>query len=186
MVALLRYRAGGDRRGRAQAALQAVEQSLAFELAITREVFNPFGYARQYVKDLGGGKRSAFFFPHKNESGYWWQGESARQGVAGGGGAAGVGRPAARAKAELAAYARDQFDWILGLNPFDVCMMQGKGRNNPEYLPGPPERAGRGRQRHHLRLGRRARHHLPARTPGQGSRPSAGAGPNSGSRTAPG
>ena len=26
--------------------------------------------------------------------------------------------------------------WILGRNPFDVCMLQGHGRNNPPYHPG--------------------------------------------------
>jgi hypothetical protein len=25
-------------------------------------------------------------------------------------------------------------NWILGLNPFDACMLDGSGRNNPEYL----------------------------------------------------
>ena len=33
----------------------------------------------------------------------------------------------------LQAYARDQLNWILGLNPFDTCMLHGFGRNNPEY-----------------------------------------------------
>ena len=42
-----------------------------------RQAPNPFGYARQYVKDPGG-KRAAFFMPHRNETGYWWQGENAR------------------------------------------------------------------------------------------------------------
>ncbi len=30
-------------------------------------------------------------------------------------------------------YAQDQLDWILGLNPFDICMLDGTGRNNPPY-----------------------------------------------------
>ena len=33
------------------------------------------------------------------------------------------------------------FNWILGLNPYDLCMVQGKGRNNPvdyEGAPNPP------------------------------------------------
>jgi hypothetical protein len=32
--------------------------------------------------------------------------------------------------------ARDYVSWILGRNPFDVCMLQGYGRNNPPYHPG--------------------------------------------------
>ncbi|MBT4410198.1 MAG: glycoside hydrolase, partial [Bacteroidetes bacterium] len=34
----------------------------------------------------------------------------------------------------LKEYATNQINWILGLNPFDVCMLAGSGRNNPEYL----------------------------------------------------
>ena len=30
-------------------------------------------------------------------------------------------------------YAADQLNWILGLNPFNACMLQGFGDNNPEY-----------------------------------------------------
>ena len=78
VVALARYRKVEPDPAVQQTVLEAMKQSLDFELRITAEVNNPFGYARQYVKDLGGGKRSSFFFPHKNESGYWWQGESAR------------------------------------------------------------------------------------------------------------
>jgi hypothetical protein len=33
-----------------------------------------------------------------------------------------------------AAFARDQLDWILGLNPYDACMLHGHGRNNIAYL----------------------------------------------------
>jgi len=117
------------------AVLRAVRKSLEFELSITNEVSNPFGYARQYVKAVDESRKSAFFFPHQNESGYWWQGENARLASL-----CTVGSLASRYfKAEkeivsaLRKYAQDQLDWILGLNPFDRCMLHGKGRNNPEY-----------------------------------------------------
>jgi hypothetical protein len=32
------------------------------------------------------------------------------------------------------AFGGDQLNWILGLNPFDACMLQGRGRNNPQYI----------------------------------------------------
>ena len=32
------------------------------------------------------------------------------------------------------AFGQDQLNWILGLNPFDACMLHGKGRNNPAYM----------------------------------------------------
>ncbi len=31
-------------------------------------------------------------------------------------------------------YVQNQINWILGLNPFDICMLDGIGHNNPEYL----------------------------------------------------
>ena len=37
-------------------------------------------------------------------------------------------------QSELAEFAQDQLNWILGLNPFDSCMLYGRGRNNPEYM----------------------------------------------------
>jgi hypothetical protein len=134
VIALLRYRAVEPDQAMAAASLQTVRDSLAFELAITREVANPFGYARQYVKPLDGPKRSSFFIPHKNESGYWWQGENARLGSLATA-AFLVSREAQGNEARaLRAYAVDQLDWILGLNPFDMSMLQGRGRNNPDYL----------------------------------------------------
>ena len=59
-------------------ALDRVERSLRFELAITLEINNPFGYARQLVRMGDGQVRSAFFFPHDTEAAPWWQGENAR------------------------------------------------------------------------------------------------------------
>jgi hypothetical protein len=135
VIALLRYVEAEPERGRAEAALKAVRRSLEFELAITGEIPNPFGYARQYVKPVDGPRRAAFFFPHRNESGYWWQGENARLASL-----AAAARLACRSlpaeaglKARLQTYAADQLDWILGCNPFDACLLHGFGRNNPEY-----------------------------------------------------
>jgi hypothetical protein len=145
VVSLLRYSDIEPEGWRREQALATVRSSLLFELAITAEVPNPFGYARQYVRPVGGAKRSAFFIPHANESGYWWQGEDARL--------ASLAAAARLASSRLASaplspdtgseepdlvqrlgtYARDQLNWILGLNPFDACMLHGFGRNNPEY-----------------------------------------------------
>lgn len=104
-------------------------------LARTVAVPNPFSYPRQRTQPLGGEPRDSFFFPHENETGYWWQGENA--GIASLSAAAtAVARsgvvPDADA-ARLEAFAQDQLAWVLGRNPFDACMLHGKGRNNPEY-----------------------------------------------------
>ena len=141
VVALCRYQQiESDAERKAEAGI-AVTESLRFELALTTEVPNPFGYARQYIKDPAG-KRGAFFMPHRNETGYWWSGENAR--LASLASAALLGRSCTPPEmvAELKAYGKNQINWILGLNPYDLCMIQGKGRNNPgdyeEGAPNPP------------------------------------------------
>ncbi|MCP4320874.1 MAG: chitobiase [Alteromonadales bacterium] len=116
--------------------LVTVENALRFELAISSEVFNPFNYPRQYVKGLNEAKRSAFFFAHDNESGYWWQGENARLGSL----AAMVNlvSPLVKDKQlsdDLQVFSQSCLNWVVGLNPYDMCMFDGVGYNNPDYLP---------------------------------------------------
>lgn len=114
---------------------EAVRRSLTFELAVTAEVVNPFGLARQYTQTQAKGRQTAFFFPHDTEAAPWWQGENARLASL-----AAAARFAAAVFADdpafvrrLQVYAGDQLNWILGLNPFDASMLHGTGRNNPEY-----------------------------------------------------
>jgi hypothetical protein len=136
-VALLMYAEVADGPGPARA-LDAVRRSLTFELAITDEVVNPFGASRQLVQSKEGAatRRSAFFFPHDTETAPWWQGENARLGSM----AAAAGLAARRLEGDpgfagrLRAFGRAQLDWILGLNPYDACMLHGHGRNNIPYL----------------------------------------------------
>lgn len=114
--------------------LAAVRKHLEFELALAAEVNNPFGLARQYVQNTKGERRSAFFYPHDTETAPWWQGENARLGSL-----AAAARLAAKYtddavfKARLEAYAWNQLNWIIGLNPFDASMLEGTGRNNVQY-----------------------------------------------------
>jgi hypothetical protein len=117
------------------AVLNTVERSLSFELSVTSEVNNPFGYARQLV--LSGGKpRTAFFFPHDSEAAPWWQGENAR--LASLAAAARLAAPLYSAKPEfqskLQSYAWDQLHWILGRNPFDTSMLSGSGHGDTAYM----------------------------------------------------
>jgi hypothetical protein len=116
--------------------LQTVRKSLEFELATTSEVPNPFGYARQLVQSTTGDRRTAFFFPHDTEAAPWWQGEDARLASL-----ASAARMAAEYfkddpsfQLKLRSYAWDQLNWILGLNPFDTCMLHGSGRVNTAYM----------------------------------------------------
>jgi len=135
VVSLLDYREIADAATRGRV-LEAVKRSLLFELAVTGEVVNPFGYSRQLVQSKNGARRTSFFFPHDTETAPWWQGENARLGSM-----AAAAFQASREfgtdprfQAKLRAFGRSQLDWILGLNPFDACMLHGKGRNNIAYM----------------------------------------------------
>ncbi|WP_076586192.1 glycoside hydrolase family 9 protein [Vibrio ostreicida] len=121
---------------RKQSAIKTINQAIQFELTITRYVDNPFQYPRQYVQSLGGIKRDAFFMAQNNETGYWWQGENARL--------ASLSTMAYFAfdyieninlKEDVMTLSHSALNWILGLNPYDLCMLDGHGRNNPNYLP---------------------------------------------------
>ncbi|MBY0445162.1 MAG: ROK family protein [Burkholderiales bacterium] len=110
-----------------------------YEFKITfASVNNPFGYPRQFVKQSGKAGREQFFIPHDNGTGYWWQGENARLGS--------IAAASSRAQTlfanepplvtKLEKYEQAALDWLLGANPFDACMLQGWGRNNPRYEVG--------------------------------------------------
>jgi len=113
----------------------AIDKIMRFELAVTGEVNNPFGYARQYTKADDRVASGAFFVPHKNPSGYWWQGENARL--------ASLSSAATKTSrifssdseysGKLKEYALDQLNWIVGCNPYNMSMLQGHGANNPVY-----------------------------------------------------
>lgn len=121
------------RRGRATAVIAA---ALKHEVAITQRVSNPYGYARQAFQLAPNGKAEGevmegFFIPHKNETGYWWQGESARL--------ASLSTAMAVASRQLgagmpegwAAFSQSQLDWTLGRNPYGISMLYGFGKRNP-------------------------------------------------------
>ncbi|GLQ47338.1 hypothetical protein GCM10007862_23890 [Dyella lipolytica] len=113
-----------------------VRRSLGYELRVTHDVNNPFGYARQLVRMGNGTVRTAFFFPHDTEAAPWWQGENAR--LASLAAAARMAAPlfaddpAFRTKLED--YAWDQLHWILGRNPYDTSMLMGSGQRNAAYM----------------------------------------------------
>ncbi|WP_405058523.1 glycoside hydrolase family 9 protein [Kribbella sp. NBC_01505] len=134
ILALLRF---ADALPDAPEAERAREIALRAMLDIvqrTDSVPNPFGYPRALVQPLDAEPRESFFFPHANETGYWWQGENAAiasLSTAASACARSAKNPADRER--LTTFADDQLAWVTGRNPFDVCMLQGRGRNNPDY-----------------------------------------------------
>jgi chitinase len=134
MVALVEYFKLADQAGQVRI-LDTLRRSFQFEVSVTHEVPNPFGLARQYVQNKQGRRRTSFFYPHDSDTSPWWQGENAR--LASLAAAARLAAPLfaddPSFQAQLQGYALDQLNWILGLNPFDASMLEGAGRNNPEY-----------------------------------------------------
>ncbi len=135
VVSLLYYSEISDPATK-QHVLETVKKSLRFELAITGEVNNPFDYSREYVQDKTGARRTSFFFPHNSDAAPWWQGENARlASMAAAARLAELALPQGDPfRKELGSFAESQLNWILGLNPFDSCMLNGVGRNNPRYM----------------------------------------------------
>ena len=135
VVALLEYAPIATPAQRARVR-HAVEVSLHFELSVTNDVNNPFGYARQLIRMGNGAIRTAFFFPHDTEAAPWWQGEDAR--LASLAAAARMAAPLfandLAFQAQLEAYAWNQLHWILGRNPFDASMLNGSGHGSPPYM----------------------------------------------------
>ena len=118
---------------------------LSWYASITKQVYNPYNYVRAYAAPYTTSQqapRIAFFMPHNNETGYWWQGENARLGSM----SAAFMNIARTLNSQytigtdsLSALAISQVDWILGNNPFNVCFMFGVGQTNyPNYPASQP------------------------------------------------
>jgi len=128
-VALARYVQVETDESQCSLAKQAIQKHLDYLLSVTSAVANPFGYARQHTA----AGTASFFIPHVNETNYWWQGENAR--LASLAAAALLGAKVLGTTGtqylDLLRFAGTQLDWILGANPYDICFLNGLGKNNP-------------------------------------------------------
>ena len=106
-----------------------------YEACITDDTVNPFGYPRYTWKNPSGQLQTRFFFPHDTTVSPWWQGENARLGSLSTA-ALYVADHTKDKKLEsrLRLYAQQAIDWIVGLNPFDICMIYGFGHKNAKYF----------------------------------------------------
>jgi hypothetical protein len=115
---------------------------IKWQYSIATEVANPYLYPRQYYKAYSNKTlqpaQKAFFIPHLNETSYWWQGENARlASLATGWIVAGriLKQSYTISNDSLSKMAFSSLDWVVGKNPFDVCMMTGFGTTNyPGYV----------------------------------------------------
>lgn len=138
VIALVRYLDKEDDATARTVMLATIKRALDYNLRVTSEVSNPFGYARQSFL-FRGQVKDGFFIPHENESGWWWQGEDARLSSLAtaaivGGRLVYPGPGTFGIKPELATFASDQLAWILGNNPYDICLMYQFGKNNVPYM----------------------------------------------------
>jgi hypothetical protein len=145
IVALVQY-AGVETDDAAAAAAKAtITKSLEAQLQLDAKVTNPFDYPRQSFRTFKNGKLSkeifdGFFMPHANETGYWWQGENARlaslatAAIEGGRIVTPQANGAFGVRPEFADFAQQKIDWILGRNPFDICLIYGFGAKNPPRI----------------------------------------------------
>ncbi|KMQ51044.1 chitobiase [Chitinispirillum alkaliphilum] len=113
---------------------EAVAKSAEFYIDITNKDPNPFSYVKQYRSAFKDDKllppETAFFMPHDNETGYWWQGENAR--IASLSSALVLAYKLLPTRLEksvedIRQISISQIDWILGKNPFGICMVCGSG-----------------------------------------------------------
>lgn len=126
---------------RQTAVKHTLRKALDYQLQITQAVSNPYGYARQSFKTFKDGNygphTTGFFIPHANETNYWWQGENARLASLAAASLWGSRlidpepQFAMGVKPQVAQFAQSQLDWILGKNPYGICMLYGFGARNP-------------------------------------------------------
>lgn len=130
VIALLKaYEVLSDNNEKARL-LTACQYWLNYLLTISNSVYNPFHYPRHYAKPVGHPKTPSFFFPHANETGYWWQGENARLGSL----SSAIYSyltivPDSDQYDELLILASAMRNWLFGMNPFDITMVYGEGHN---------------------------------------------------------
>lgn len=132
IVALIRYLDKETDAAYRSAAIETIDKALAYNLRVTGETSNPFGYARQTFRYKGEIK-DGFFIPHDNETGWWWQGENARLGSLATAAVLGT-RFDQKAADSLKIFAARQFSWVLGCNPYNICFMYEFGTNNVPYM----------------------------------------------------
>ena len=137
-IAMSRYATSETDTILRNSALSTIRKALDYNLRVTNNVSNPFGYARQTFA-LGDKVKDGFFIPHENETGWWWQGENARLASLAtaalvGGKLVYVGENNRAARDSLRVFASQQLSWILGCNPYSLCFIYKFGQKNVPYM----------------------------------------------------
>ena len=122
-----------------------IKSTLDYQLALNEQVTNPFNLARQSFSTYQNGQytqqQAGFFMPHANEANEAndWQGENPRlssltaAAIWAGKITHADQQNAFGVNVKVANFAQSQLDWIMGKNPYQMCMLYGYGINNPPY-----------------------------------------------------
>ncbi|MEJ1241927.1 ThuA domain-containing protein [Chryseolinea sp. T2] len=138
VIALIRYLDLEKNAAERERAIAVIRKFIDYQLKVSAEVSNPFQYPRQTFR-IGKVVKNGFFIPHDNESGWWWQGEDARIGslttvLLRGGRLVYPDKNGTGVKGEIAEMSLSLINWVLGCNPYQVCMMYGYGQVNVPYM----------------------------------------------------
>ncbi|MBL0739847.1 ThuA domain-containing protein [Chryseolinea lacunae] len=138
VLSLIRYLDVESDKALREKALTTIKKFIDYQLKVSNEVANPFQYPRQTFR-LNNKIQNGFFIPHENESGWWWQGENARVGslatvLLRGGRLVYPEKNVLGVRADIATYVCGLMDWVLGNNPYQLCMMYGYGQVNVPYM----------------------------------------------------
>lgn len=137
LIALKRYLDFEQNETFISKTIETIQASINFELKITSSSNNPFGYPKQYVKATNEKTaKASFFIPHQNETDYWWQGENSRLASLASAFQMNEKYMTQAQKTETLKFSANCMNWILGLNPYNNCMVDGLGYNNPDYKEG--------------------------------------------------
>lgn len=135
VVALMTFYEAAPATEAAKMALQLAEKAMRYEAFITDDTANPFGYPRYTWKTPSGELKTRFFFPHETTVSPWWQGENGRLASLSGAALYVANHTQDKGlETRLRSYAQQAIDWVMGLNPFDVCMIHGFGHKNAKYF----------------------------------------------------
>ncbi|WP_097014913.1 glycoside hydrolase family 9 protein [Anaerocolumna aminovalerica] len=132
LIAMIKYLELEEDKELCKKVEQTIKQAMLHVLSVSK---TPFGYAGFTYKKIGDTEVNRYFFPHDTKASPWWQGENARIASL----ATAMLLASAIFKEEefgkrIVDFAVSQLNWIMGLNPFDSCMIEGFGRNNIQYF----------------------------------------------------
>lgn len=119
-----------------------IKTLLNYQISLNTKISNPFNLARHTYTGSDSSQNTipqpVFFMPHTSEENNW-HGENARlSSLAAAAIWAGKYTHADRqgsfaVNTEVANFAQSQIDWIMGKNPYQVCMLYGFGITNPPH-----------------------------------------------------